>query len=286
MAHQDYSNPTNEVHQVQLPKFEKSEDSSLPGFTKEVPLRSIVKRHGSNIMIEYEWSVLGGEEIRISMATCRKDSNLDKVHKIRIKDGEEVGYFRVDSTTYIIRKTSESIAKELMKTTGKIKASVLEVVGFLKTVQGNFYTISKLEEDAWSMDPRTGLKNFSLERMSEGEKRRFTDLVIDELLKLYRQGYALRNFSISDVIVTRKKVVLGNMAPLAKVATGKRVDGFLGNLKAMVKAGVAYREDITYGLALSMEAMKKEYASWSRDNGLEEKGQLEVLESLETRVLN
>ncbi|MDD5337556.1 MAG: hypothetical protein PHS02_03680, partial [Candidatus ainarchaeum sp.] len=111
MVQQDYGKPASEeVQEVKLPGFAKHEDASLPGFTKEVPLRTIIKKHGSNIVIEYEWNILGGEEIHISMATCRKDPNLDKVHKIRIKDGEEVGYFRVANTTYIIRKTSEDLA--------------------------------------------------------------------------------------------------------------------------------------------------------------------------------
>ncbi|MDD5337628.1 MAG: hypothetical protein PHS02_04045, partial [Candidatus ainarchaeum sp.] len=173
----------------------------------------------------------------------------------------------------------------LMKTTGRIRASVLEGVGFFKTVRGNFYTISRLDEDAWSLDSRTGRKTFSLERMNKDEKRRFSDLVMDELIKLYMQGYALKSLSLADFIVTRKKVVLANTGSLVKVKKGK-VENFLGNLRSMVKSGVAYKEDVTYCLALSLEAMKKDYATWTRENGLHEKDELEVLESLESRVLN
>ncbi|HOX23894.1 MAG TPA: hypothetical protein PLL10_10540, partial [Elusimicrobiales bacterium] len=107
MTQQDYNAPpTNTTQQELQPKFEKQEDTRLPQFTKEVPLRNIMKKHGSNVVIEYEWNVLGGEEIQISMASFRKDQNLEYVHKLRIKDGADVGYFKIANTTYIIRRTT------------------------------------------------------------------------------------------------------------------------------------------------------------------------------------
>lgn len=290
MAQYDYSAPPNEIiTQEQKPQFDKKDDSSLPNFTKEVPLRSIVKKHGNNVMIKYEWNVLGGEEIKISIANFRKDENLQDlqhVHKIKIKDGAEIGSFTIANTTYIIRRTSEQIAKELMKTSDKIKASVLGVIGYFKTLKGNFYTISKVEKNAWALDPRLGLKTFSLSSMNEGEKKRLSDLIIEELLKLYRQGYALKNFNLLDIIVTKKKIMIGNLTALVKLGASKTVDSFIGNLKVMVKSGVSNKADVVYGIALSFGAMKKKYVEWTKNNGLENADDVRVLEEIEKNVMN
>lgn len=286
MAQQDYNTPQSEVmQQEQLPRFEKKEDASLPAFAKDVPIRTMIKKHGSSVLVEYEWNVLGGEEIKISMARCKGDDNLQYVHKIKIKDGAEVGTFRIADTTYIIRKTSEDIAKELMKTSGKLKASVLEVIGYFKTTKGNVYTVSKVEKDSWSLDKRLGLKTFSLDSMKDGEKRNLSDMITEELVKLCKQGYALKDFSPMDVIVTRRKIVLGNMTALVKVGATKTVDSFLGNLKVMVKGGISKKEDVTYGIALSFGAMKDECAEWNKERGMGAEDELAMMNRMEKEIL-
>lgn len=286
MAQYDYNTPSTQTQEAQPPKFEKKEDKGLPQFAKEVPLRTIVKRHGHNVTVEYEWNVLGGEYTQISFANFRKDENLENVHKIKITDGVEVGSFRIANTTYILRKTTEDVAKELMKTSGKIKASILGVIGYFKTMKGNFYTVSKVESDAWALDKRLGLRQFSLEGMKEGEKRKLADLIMDELAKLYKQGYALRNFSLLDVIVTRRKIVLGNTTALVRVGAAKTVDNFIGNLRVMVKNGIARKGDVVYGIALSFGIMKKEYSEWAKENGIESEDEVQVLERIEKDILN
>lgn len=285
MARYDYGVSTTEIQKSELPKFEKHDETALPQFTKDIPLRTIIKKYGSNVVVEFEWNVLGGEFIKISIAKFKNDDNFEHVHKIKIIDGEEVGSFKIENTTYIIRKTSEDIAKELMKISKTINASILNVIGYFKTVNGNFYSISKVESDAWSLDERLGLKNFSLCTMKDGEKRKFSDFILDELFKLYQQGYALRNFNLLDVIVTKKKIVFGNMAALIKVGASKTVDNLICNLKVLVKNGVAKKGDIVYGIALSFGIMKKEYSEWVKENKMANASEIEVLEKIEDKVM-
>jgi hypothetical protein len=285
MAQYDYNAPSTQSQETVLPKFEKAEDTAIPQFAKDVPLRTIVTKHGSNVTVEHEWNVLGGESIKIKIAKFSADPNLANIHKISVRDGQEVGAFRVANTTYIIRKTSEDVAKELIKTSGKIKASILGVIGYFQTVKGNTYAVSRIESDAWAMDRRLGLKNFSLSALDGNGRKRLADLVMEEMLKLYKKGYALRNFSLMDVIVTKKKIVLGNTTALVKIGASKTVDNFIGNLKVMVKSGIAQKGDVVYGIALSFSAMKKEYAQWAKENGVSEKDDFEVLEKVEDEIL-
>ncbi len=285
MAQFEYN--TTETHQeLKAGKFNKPEEHELPPFAKEVPLRTIVKKHGSSVTVEYEWSVLGGEQIRIQFMSFRgKDESLENVHRIKVSDGADAGSFKIGGRTYIIRKTSEDVARELMKTSGKIKASILGVIGYFRTAKGNTYTISKVDGEAWSMDKRLGLKEFSIAAMKQAEKSRFADLIMGELMKLYKQGYALRNFNPLDVIVTKKKIVLGNTSALVKFGGARKVDNFIGDLKVMVRSGIAQKGDVVYGIALSFGAMKKEYSQWAKENGVEGEGDVHVLEKIEESVL-
>ncbi len=288
MAQYDYNPSGSPAQQQELkaPRFSKEEEKSLPKFTKDVPLRTIIKKMGRSVMIEYDWDMLGGEVIKIKFSKFRNDSNLANVHKIKITDGAEVGSFQIADSTYIIRKTSEDVAKELMKTTGKIKASILEVIGYFKTVKGNIYTVSKVDSDSWALDQRLGLRTFSLSRMKEGEKRKLYDLVIEEMLRLYQKGYALANFSLMDIIIAKKKIVFGNSAALVKVGATRKVDNFIANLKVMVKDGLAGKGDVVYGIVLSFGVMKKEYSEWVKENGVEGKEEVQVLEHIEKDVFN
>ncbi|VVB98003.1 Uncharacterised protein [uncultured archaeon] len=285
MAQYDYNTPSTQAQEVKLPKFEKTEDTGIPQFAKDVPMRTIIKKHGSNITVEHEWSVLGGEYIKIKIASFSGDENLENVHKISVRDGEEVGAFRIANTTYIIRKTSEDVARGLVKTSGRIKASILGAIGYFKTVKGNIYTISKIESDSWTMDKRLGLKQFSLSALKGGERKKLADLVMEEMLKLYKQGYALRNFNLMDVIVTKRKIVLGNTTALIKIGASKTVDNFIGNLKVMVKSGIAQKGDVVYGIALSFSTMKKEYSQWAKEKGVAEKDDVSVLEKIEDEIM-
>lgn len=286
MSQYDYNTSVSQGEQPPAPKFGKVEDKGLPEFAKEIPLRTIVKRHRNSVTVEYEWNVLGGEEIKIKVANFKGDENLQYVHKIRITDGEEVGSFTIANTTYIIRKTTEDVAKELMKTSGKIKASILGVIGYFKTVKGNCYTVSKVEGEAWALDGRLGLKTLSASSMEEVEKRKLTDLILEEFFKLYRQGYALRDFNLMDVIVAKKKIVFGNAGALIKVSAAKTVDNLAANLKVLVRSGMAKKGDVVYGIALSFGIMKKEYSEWVKENGVESKDEVEVLEKIENDILN
>ncbi len=286
MAQQDYNAPVSHAYETPAPKFEKIEDKELPAFAKDVPLRTIIKKHGNSITIEYEWNVLGGEEIKIKVAHFKNDDNLQHVHKIRITDGEDVGSFRIANTTYIIRKTSDVVAKELMKTSGKITASILGVLGYFKTMKGNCYTVSKIVGDSWALDKRFGLKAFSLSSMDNGEKKRLADLIIEELFRLYRQGYALKNFSLLDVIVGKKKIVFGNVNALVKVSAAKTVNNFMANLKVLVKEGAVGKDGVVYGIALSFGAMKKGYEEWTRENGIREEDDVKILERMEADILS
>lgn len=286
MSQYDYNTSVSQREQPPAPKFGKVEDKGLPEFAKEIPLRTIVKRHRNSVTVEYEWNVLGGEEIKIKVANFKGDENLQYVHKIRITDGEEVGSFTIANTTYIIRKTTEDVAKELMKTSGKIKASILGVIGYFKTVKGNCYTVSKVEGEAWALDERLGLKTLSASSMEEGEKLKLTDLILEEFFKLYKQGYALRDFNLMDVIVAKKKVVFGNAGALIKVSAAKTVDNLAANLKVLVRSGMAKKGDVVYGIALSFGIMKKEYSEWVKENGVESKDEVEVLEKIENDILN
>lgn len=272
--------------QSKAPRFEKIEDSALPQFTKEVPLRVIVKKHKNTVTVEYEWGTLGGEYIKIHIANFENDANLENVHKIKILKSQEVGSFKIENTVYILRKTTEKIAKKLMKTNEKISTSLLKIVGYFKTTCGNFYTVSKIEEDAWAMDERLGLRVFSLDTLKKEEKRRFFDLIVDELLKLYKQGCAISSFTPLDIIVAKKRIIFGNIGAIIKVDAVKKIDNFLANLKLMVKWKIAEREDIIYGIALSFGAMKKEYKKWKKENKIKEKDELKILEEIENKLLN
>lgn len=263
MAQQDYGKPVNVNTEAPMPKFVKNEETGIPQFAKEVPLKTILKKHGSRVMIQYEWDVLGGEEIKIRLLDFKNDENLQYMHKIKIRDGDELGSFRIANSIYVIRKTSEEVAKELAKTGGAIKASVSKALGYLETMKGNFYVISRVDADSWSMDSRTGLKLFSLQGLGREEKRNFLDLLMTEIIKLYAQGYALKGFDLGDIIVTKKEVVLGNAAAIAKASASECVESFLANVKLLVESGIADRGDAVYAIALSLNQMRKQYEEWA-----------------------
>jgi hypothetical protein len=287
MAQHDYQNPSGSNSETETikPRFGKEDDPTLPDFTREVPLKAIVKKHGNFVTIQYEWNALGGEDIFISIAKFKEDENLKYLHKIKIRDGVEVASFRMLDTNYIIRKTSDALAKEILITSEKLRDSVLEAIGYFKTMNGNTYTVSRAPAESWALDPRIGLKVFSMDCLESRHKRRLFDLVVEELLGIYAKGYSVVALTPKDIVVTRKKAVLGNSANIMKQTPAKRIESFISNLKALFDFGLARREDIVYGAAASLNVLGKDYTSWKKANSVSG-SQMKTLASIESEVFN
>ncbi|MBU0586787.1 hypothetical protein KJ780_04695 [Candidatus Micrarchaeota archaeon] len=289
--HQEYEKLHGTELEVSKPKFVKNEANEMPQFTKEVPLKTIVKKHGGRAVIEYEWSLLGGEEIKISLLDVKEDESLQYVHKLKIKDGEEVGSFKIANTVYIIRKTTEEVAKEIVKTSEKISASIIKAIGYFRTTEGNYYTISRAENDWWSLDIRTGLKHFSTNSMDSKQKTRFVDMIIEQALKIYEKGYSLAKLDLSDWVVTKDQVLLENTSRVTKGGPAKeKIGNFIGNIKGLAENGTG-QADLFYILTLSVNHMRKEYQNWYVErngnnvkNGVPE--DFQIVEAAERELMN
>ena len=143
---------TGYVVETAKPELEKQDDASLPRFTKELPISKKTKEGSETITIDYQWGIATEDNIKIKSIEFRKDENLSDIYRLSIKDGTDTAVLRHKGVIYLIRKTTNDIARSLLTVYKRISSLVENIVGYFTTLFGHTYTISKIEKGTWTFD--------------------------------------------------------------------------------------------------------------------------------------
>ena len=212
-------------------------DAALPSFTKEIPIGKKAREKTETIELSYKWGLLSDPNMKIRQIEFRKGEELGDVYKINAEDGIETAVISWKNSLYIIRKTSAAIAKALLNVYKRISAFVEDIVGYFTTVLGNSYVLSKIEKGCWAFDreiagKEVGIKPMDAGMLSEGQKKRLSELIVSQVGELHSRNLVLGNFSLKNFILTNES---GYFTDLRRLRFSKKPALLVEEIKKVLK---------------------------------------------------
>ncbi|MBI2079193.1 hypothetical protein HYT84_00380 [Candidatus Micrarchaeota archaeon] len=277
------------------PVLVKLDDTSIPNFTKDIPESTKVNDLGSTTLINYKWPELTApseiDSLKITKIEIKKGEPLSGISKITIRDGKDSLVVRLRGVLYLLRKTSEDVAKSLLRLSFKLKLSVEEIVGYLKTIIGNTYVISKLEHGNWTFDEKIsveGLNNVSIDRLDRSHRERLTELLVDKMVELHSKKLVLGISNLRNVLLTNRDLIFTDLRNLRLSKKPELlVKEFILTLKYLFSSGIANRADIIHAASYYSTALEEDCRTWHRSkSGKKSPDHFAILTSMEKEILS
>lgn len=267
----------------------KHEDYELPEFTKEVPLSSRRKESDDRVTIEYEWKDSASPTIKIKKLDFRKGTDLSGLFRVAARDGADSISFRHMNSTYILRKTAKEIAQALYNAYGKIKGVLENVVGFLRTVLGNDYVISKVDNESWAFDRRIArgdVQYVDIDGLDRENKSRLMEMLTEKISALHSSNLIIGRFTLNNILLNESDLKLTDLRRLR--VSRKRsyvIEEFKSILQYLFALGIATREDVYASLALYTAENEKSCEEWYENRtGSKPSEQLDLISCLEGEI--
>ncbi len=267
----------------------KCEEYELPEFTKEVPASSRKKDSGDRLTIEYEWKETKSPSIKVKRIEYRKNEDMAGLYRVAARDGADSICFKHRGATYILRKTAKEIALALYNAYGKIKGALENIVGYLKTVIGNYYVISKIENESWSFDKRIakGHVNYvDVDDLDREGRSRLVSMITETLSSLHSNNLIIGRFTLNNVLLNENDMTLTDLRKLR--VSRKRayvIDEFKSVLQYLFALGIASKEDVYTSLACYTAENEKSCGEWYRNKtGTPASDQLDVVTKMEEEI--
>jgi len=267
----------------------KENDYALPELTKEVPLSSKKHDYGNHVTVEYEWEESNSPSIRVRRIDFRKGEELSGLYRVAARDGADSICFIHNNITYIMRKTAREVAMALYNAYGKIKGSVEKIIGYIRTVLGNDYVISHVENESWAFDKRVarGIVNYvDVDTLDERNKRRLCEMVTEKIADLHANNLIMGRFTLNNVLLSENDM---RFTDLRKLRVSRRksfvIDEFKAVLQYLFAVGVASRDDIYCSAAYYAAQNEESCNEWYHDKkGKRPVDQLDVVTAIEDDV--
>ena len=267
----------------------KQEELVLPAFAREVPL-SAKKREKNNIIeVQFTWPHSASTHIRAERIVHRKDENIEELFRIEERDGADCACTSRNGKTYLLRKTTRQIAEALLNAHGKIKGAIEAIVGWLKTVLGSVYVVSKVEQEAWSFDRRIAkntVKHLDAEDLDAEHKKRFCEIITEKIAELHKGTVVLGNFTLNKVLLTGNSALFTDLRDMR--VTRKRsvtVEEFKKMLQYLFALGIAEKADIFYSIAVYAVANEESCNEWYMEKtGKMPQTTYDVTRAIETEI--
>ena len=278
-------NLSKEQEQLHL---EKEEDYTLPEFTKEVPISSRKNDHGSETSVDYDWKNSQTEVLRVKRITFRKGEDLLEVYRVAGKDGADTITFSHNNTVYILRKTTKEIAQSIYSTYGKIKGVVENIVGYLRSVLGNDYIISKIEHGSWSFDKRVskeGVNYIDSEKLGIHAKSKLVEKIIEKISELHNLNFIIGKFNINNIVLLDNDLHIGDLRKL-RVSRKKSfvIEEFKTIMQYLFMSGLASREDVYQATAYYCTKNEGSAFEWYAEKGGRGKDLFDITTKMEEEI--
>lgn len=231
----------------------KHDDYELPEFSKEVPVSSKRGSANDSVNVEYEWKESTTEVLRVKRIDFRKgEEELSELYRVAARDGADSICFK-SSSTYIMRKTVKEVAQALYSAYEKVKGPLENIVGYLKTVSGNFYVIAKAERDSWAFDRRIakhGVCLVDVDTLDRKSKSKLCEMITEAVAWLHTSNLIIGRFTLNNVILYGKEL---KITDLRKMRVSRRrpfvIEEFKSVMQYLFAIGVATREDVYASIA-------------------------------------
>ena len=268
----------------------KHDEQNLPRFSKDVPDGSKKKENQDNITVEYWWKKTECDNIHFKEITFKKNENLDGVFRLNSRDGSDSISFAHNNAVYIFRNTTKEIAKAIFNTYSASMEGLENIVGWVATVLGNYYLISKVEKLSWCFDKRlvrNGAINYiDKDTMDEGKKKELFDLIIQNIALLHSRGHVLGNFTINSLLLLSDGIRFTDLRGLREARTlSYGIEEFKSVMQYLFAIGLVESDDVYYSIALYHGANEQACNDWYKEKtGIDSKDELEITNKMEEEI--
>jgi len=261
--------PSTTERQIELDSS-KMEDQNLPQFSREVPVSSKRWEHGDSVVVEHKWKNTLCSNIRTSEMTFRKGEQLENFHLLNARDGVDTASHLHGNWVYIFRKTTGEIAKSLYTACSRLQAGLENVVGWLRTVLGNFYVISKVERVVWTFDKRLAkhdsMNYVETEGLKDEQKKKLCEMVVKTISSLHSKSMVLGRFTLNSLILTNDGLQLTDLRGLrAARKLSFCVDEFKAIMQYLFALGMIRQDDAYYSIALYHAENEHGCSEWYKE---------------------
>jgi hypothetical protein len=269
----------------------KQEEQQLPDFAKEVPTSSKKSEKDGNVRISYSWKKSTSPVLRVKSIEFRKGENLDQTFRAGARDGADSMKVVRGDVVYILRKTALEIAQALFKAASRMTGNLESIVGYLRSVGGNDYVISRVDGEAWTFDKRIAGAPFhylELESMDGTARKKLGQMIVESLARIHASNFIMGRFSLSNVLILGEGI---SMTDLRKLRVSRKkgfvADEFRNAMQYLFALGVVSEEDI-FQLVASYEALNPESCrEWFRmQEGRDPEDDFEVASRLEENLFD
>jgi len=267
----------------------KHDDYELPEFVKQVPISTKKQEGQESITLEHTWKTANCESVRVKKITFRKGEEFGDLYRLAVRDGADSITFKHNNVVYVMRKTVREIAEALFNAYGKIKGALEAIVGYLRTVSGNDYVISRADDDSWSFDRRIAKKGIAyvdVDSLDRQHKGKLVEMITEKIADLHSNNLIMGRFTLNNVLISGKDMKFTDLRKL-RVSRKKSfvIDEFKAVLQYLFTIGIAGREDVYAAVAYYAAKNEENCSQWYKERqGESSSDELDVVTRLEQEV--
>jgi hypothetical protein len=287
--------PVEALHQKEERKLalDKNDDAKIPAFAQDVAVSSKKKVAGETVTVDFSWKEpTAASEIdstHVSHLVFRNGEGLENFSKLTVRDGYDSVSVKYNRITYFLRKTSEDVARALYNAAGKISGGIENVIGYLSTVLGNFYVISRIDKGTWTFDSKMANEQVGLVEVNDFDaehKEKLAELATEQLRALHKQRLVLGKFSLSNMLLTANSLIFTDLRKLrVSRKSSLFVDEFISALRYLVQNGIATKADATHAVMAYSVDMEDACNCWYRErHGKSATDAMTVVEEMEKEL--
>lgn len=267
----------------------KGDEKEIPYNSKEVPESSSKKYEGKMAVITYNWKNIYETTLKVKEIRYEDGNDLEGLYKVHVRDGTDKTAFNFRGKTYIIRKVVKTVAKEVYENSKKVAAVVEKIIGWLKTVAGNFYVITRLDKEAWVFDKELkadGIKVLDKDTLREEHKRVLFEQILERTADLHLKDYVLGKFSMDSIMLYDNAVLFTDIRMLKRTRKlSFLVKEFKRILSVLQSNGFAGEEEFAYGVRYYVTENPIGCKEWFKEEMKKDaKNDEEIAEKLEEKL--
>ncbi|MFA5412437.1 MAG: hypothetical protein WC350_03790 [Candidatus Micrarchaeia archaeon] len=277
----------NEFLAGMVADFRDGEAGCIVTEPADAPRAISSRKKGGAYSVKYGWkSSTGGIQIE---SIEYSDENLRYLHSIGAKEGVDSAAFTHSGQTYIVHKCTRAIAKKLFSAANRVKDFVSGIVGWFKTLAGNFYILSRVDKATWGIDSQFSaphLQPASWSDFTEENKSRFAELATEMMVKMHKSGHAFSNPVPSEMMLDSRRALVADPRYIKPVKGGAdAVDNFILMMRGLMRRGFTCSGTLFYCLSVYTNSMEKECRQWYGKSGKPQSADLfQIAKELESQV--
>ncbi|MBI5223845.1 hypothetical protein HY990_05480 [Candidatus Micrarchaeota archaeon] len=285
----EYVQNNTEQHMAPTTIGPKFDDATLPEFSKEVPTGSKIHPQGDQTTIEYQWKNSKSGILRVKRITFTKTEDLEGFYRAAIADGEDTIRITHKNEVYVLRKIAREVAQEVYKAYSRIKGIVQKVVGYLTTMIGNDYLITKIEGENWSFDRRLSgerINTLEIQNLDGKAKSNLVEKIVEKMAELHARSFILGKFTINNVLLSSSELFFSDLRRVRE--TRRRaflVEEIKDVLQYLFTNNIARRDDVYYAIAYYVAKNQNVAEEWYAEKTKKKpKDTFEVVSKIEEAV--